>query len=712
MAEPPLKQRIKWILDASLPRTGVSLRKKWSVIACVIAAACLTSIVRPLAVSSSLAQEKTLSPTAASSPSENKTSRDEGDDEQSTGGLATMLIRGVVVDGDEKPVVGANISTKPMVDKPIFRATSKESGAFLLRIPADGYYAESIMVEDADGKRASFISLIDYTTQSKDVFRIVLRPWRETIVRVVNTANKPIAKAQVFLIASGQELSGAATDADGETALRFPADAKVDWIVALKDGEGLDYYENYDAFPTQGRLRVPNEIGLCLDGAQSVSVTAIDTNRAPIAGVIVMPWIIHRDEKLADINMSGFFKWRTDHDGRVDFKWLPKNLKRSVPFPMHHPKYHSSGHLYFSPEQAEHTQLTGMFAKVGTIRGRVLAADGSPMAGIRIQGEGHGATNNYFRGHTSTRADGSYQLDVYPNQSIIVAVTDENFAAPSVLNIELREGEVKEGIDFRLNQGTLLTGTITMGPEKLHMRKATATLLQKGEGQAVLVRWSQTDEQGRYRFRVGPGNYDLGLGETKRIALTIENEPEMIRDNHLPRPPRGTLSGIIVDQNVTPIAGAEVLGESVDGLGHAGFRTKSGADGKYTTERWNDTLSVYAFHPQLGLAGYKLVTADEQTANFVLSPAATVAGKVVDSNGKPRAKQSVQLQLHPPAAGASANRRTVTDEQGEFEFSAVPIETHTIYVVSGGPTSASAHTTVKVTEAKRMELAPKVVGNP
>ena len=64
------------------------------------------------------------------------------------------------------------------------------------------------------------------------------------------------------------------------------------------------------------------------------------------------------------------------------------------------------------------------------IRGVVRQPDGRPAAGILLRVEGRGATNHYCRMQTRTAKDGSYVLEVYPEQSYIVAVLDEPSRRP------------------------------------------------------------------------------------------------------------------------------------------------------------------------------------------------------------------------------------------------------------------------------------------
>ncbi len=69
-----------------------------------------------------------------------------------------LLVRGTVVDETGAPVVGATIETLGRLEENQVRTQSLKNGAFVLRVPADGYYGKSLLVTDATGERASFIS--------------------------------------------------------------------------------------------------------------------------------------------------------------------------------------------------------------------------------------------------------------------------------------------------------------------------------------------------------------------------------------------------------------------------------------------------------------------------------------------------------------------------------------------------------------------------
>ncbi len=617
-------------------------------------------------------------------------------------GAATRAFRGIVRDEMDQPIAGATIETVDGFGRPTYRATSLANGAFLLRVPSEGYYGDSLLVKDPSGERASFRSGYNFTTDRNEPLKIVLRPLRMTEVLVVDTTGNAVAGALVYLIAEHENLATLTSDENGVVKLAFPADAKVDWITALKDGMGFDYYENYDAFPSQERLEVPPQVQLTLNGARTVQVQVIDSLKNPVAGVYVTPWTIAKHGgKLSYVNFSGQNSGKTDADGRIRFAWLPSDFKGRIEFSIHHSKYHCPKQPAFTLEEPDETELTTIVYRNATIRGHVTHADGEPAVGIRLQGEGRGNTNMYFRGHTSTKPDGSYEIDVFPDQETVVAITDDTFAAKSATGIKLKPGELLENVNFELGPGSLIQGTITIGDQHQPMVDQTATLIQSN----TLVRWNKTNKLGQYQFRVGPGDYTLRLAKSDEINLTVTDELKIMNDQHIDRLPRGTLSGMVVDRAGQPVGDAEVFGESIAAVGHAGFKTVTDANGEFRSERWNDDQIVVATQTEFSLAGMQPVGAADQTMRIVVSPAASVVGKVVDAEQKPLAGCYVMLEISTHGVGRHPSRRMTTDKEGRYEFKAIPIgESHRIRVITEANPQAAQTKTFDAMVAERIEL--------
>ena len=233
---------------------------------------------------------------------------------------------------------------------------------------------------------------------------------------------------------------------------------------------------------------------------------------------------------------------RTNEQGIATFDWMPPEVAKAVPFlvsarsdyscpdtPAYQP---ASGSLDLEARLLSHTRISGV----------VRLADGQPAPRILVQAEGRGETNHYCRLYTRTGADGSYSLDVYPDQWYMIAIIDRTWAAQSLSGVLVREGQRQDGLDIRLVEGTLIEGKVIKGNEHAPVAGASITLIQTGEPlpqeltrsrreEASVPRWESTDAEGRYRFRVGRGRYELrGPNRGSSEKIEVRGEPGIVRD--------------------------------------------------------------------------------------------------------------------------------------------------------------------------------------
>lgn len=579
-------------------------------------------------------------------------------------------IPGTVHDENGNPVAGAIIETLSGSQKQM-STTSGSDGQFVLEMRMKRPHGSPFVVSNSDGNLQSLIKQIEYNTP-QHLTRVILKPVRTVKVSVHGKDGSALRGTSVRAIAESCVVATGSTDEKGQVTLSIPADAEVEWIYGFQDNHGFDYYENYSAFPSHERLPLPDNVTLTLDGSQTAKVRIVDSDEKPVPGVIVVPWTIMKKGKLSDINLSGVSFPETNAAGLAEFPWIPARLEGRVSFLIRHPKYHCPRLPVFESESVE---PTAQVLRVVPVRGKVTFTDGSPAAGVHLQGEGRGDTNMYFRGHTVSREDGSYEFDCYPDQSTIIAVTDKFYAAKSHMDIRLKEGQSRENVNFVVNDGTLIRGTITLGADRQPAVGDTATLIQSS-GRTDLVRWSTTDAKGNYRFRVGPGTYELRLPNQQAvppISVTVKDEEALVFDGHADRKDRVNLTGSVTDESGTPLAGCTVYGESIGAPGHAGFRTTTNADGKFNSERWSDKMMVYAIHSERLLAGSVEITEDSTEVTLKLQPATSASGIVHTKDGKPIVNARVILNVGSPLTetAASLNLWTSTDENGAYAFKGI-----------------------------------------
>ncbi len=592
-------------------------------------------------------------------------------DSQEIDGKPFIQVKGIIRDEAENPIEGATIETleiRPNAKK--LSTKSVKGGGFLLNFPSDVYYGRPIVIHDESKQLASYISGFQYTAASRNIFRVTLKPVRQTVVAVVDQAGNPQPDATVHLLVDYASYQSGTTDAEGKFQFTYPGDAPINWIVAYKDGAGLDYYENNTSFLMNGRSEIPNQISLTLTGVQRVRVKVVDSMRRPVADVHVTPWLIHKQGKRDYVNLSGLLLGKSDEDGVAELRFIPQQCVGQVAFLISDEKYHCPIQPTASEDQfgKDAIEMGAVVYQLVRVSGKVVHADGTPAAGIRLQGEGRGGTNMYYRGHTSTNADGTYEMNVYPDQSTLIAITDERQAAESHNFPGMKEGSVLENQDFQLSDGALISGVMTFGAERRPVVNGTATLVQIGDRGGELVRWSQTDKDGRYQFRVGPGKYRLRLGDDKQISVDVDNE-DLLFNCHVDRLPRGPLSGKVTDEMGRPASNAFIVGESINAASHAGFRLQCDPDGEFETEKWNDRLRLVIVCDERKLFGICELPPDAETIALSVQPAATLEGTIVDARGLPVAGCRVAARMRNPIEKVVIQGQT--DANGKFVFPAV-----------------------------------------
>ena len=83
-------------------------------------------------------------------------------------------------------------------------------------------------------------------------------------------------------------------------------------------------------------------------------------------------------------------------------------------------------------------------------------------------------------GRARTAADGSYAIDLPPDQSYMVNVHDDEWAARSRTGVVVREGQPHAGVDLRLERGSVIRGRITAGQDSRPALGLAVILFEQG----------------------------------------------------------------------------------------------------------------------------------------------------------------------------------------------------------------------------------------
>jgi len=610
-------------------------------------------------------------------------------------GLATV-IEGTVVDEAGAPVGGAAVNVT-WFRKAAEDAKTGPDGRFSLRI-AGPIRPSELVRATADGEARIGIAEYHEPARSRpEPVRVVLKPARAVVVRVVDADGRPVPGAAVEVTGSGHGPIGRSeTDRAGLARLLLPADAEVDHVAALKDGVGFDYFENYRSWPSRLRDPLPAEVRLVLDGALPASVRAVDPSGKPVPGVEFHPDLLQKPGKLSYFNGSGsdILVATTDAAGLARFPWLPKRLEMPVSVEARPWDYSGETRPTFKPGGEDVPSL--VLRRNVRLSGKVTNLDGGLAEGVLIQAESRGKSSFYGRRLARTGPDGTYSVTMPADQMSMIAVVSPDHAAAPIAGIVPREGQPRDGLDLRLVAGTRFRATITTEAGGKPVPGAQLTIIALGaevpeefrgpnstNDRLDLVTWAQADPEGRIDCRLGPGDYTI-LGEEN---LHVDGTGEVVREYH--RKPTAGEKPAIVRGRVfdatgaanRPVAGARVRFWPPAGQGWRDILSVTDAAGRFELEPRGDKLGLFYARDQDGtIAGFLAGPAAGQEVAITLAPAATTSGRIVDTEGRPLAGRRVQLMTTVPRSLAIATpgqvyESTTTDPAGRYAFAGLVPDT-------------------------------------
>ncbi|MBN1345328.1 MAG: M48 family metalloprotease [Phycisphaerae bacterium] len=467
--------------------------------------------------------------------------------------LGTSRVTGVVVDSDGRGVGGAEVVTYDYGRGIAVKTRAAADGTFALEVQRPNLDYTRV-IATADGGRRK--GLYDFgsapTSSAPSPIRITLKPSHAVAIRVVDGSGKPVPGASIEAL--HVPAIETRTSPAGSATLYLPKDAKIRGIVALKSGVGFDYFAREERSHSIGEEPLPSEMKFVLDGVDPVRVRATDSAGRPIAGTSITPFRIKKPGKDRGVDVAGSVtsRSRTDARGVATFDWFPANIADLAPFTHWDRRYHLPKSIAIRPSATDRELEVVLLGKT-SISGRVLQPDGKPAPGILLRLEGRGGSDIYIARDTRTASDGSFALDVDPEQSYIVAVIDDNWTAVSKTGVLVKEGKPVVDLELRLIKGTRIHGQVTTEPNDKPGDEKTIALIQEGavlpeplRGESIylkeqLIRTTKTDSQGRYSFRVGPGEYELtGPERREGEKLSVTTQEEIRRDfRGVPEAPGG-----------------------------------------------------------------------------------------------------------------------------------------------------------------------------
>jgi Carboxypeptidase regulatory-like domain len=168
------------------------------------------------------------------------------------------------------------------------------------------------------------------------------------------------------------------------------------------------------------------------------------------------------------------------------------------------------------------TAVTLPQSESGLVTGRLLSADGTASAGVRVMAvpvseSGRGEQAEVLAAITLTDASGAYRLEnLSPGRYYIRAgLVDSPTYYPGATTpsearvITVARGSVQSGVDFVIlrGAGVKISGRVVLDPRQKPSPELRRVMLARG---APFVAEAPTDENGAFEFlRVPPGSYSL-----------------------------------------------------------------------------------------------------------------------------------------------------------------------------------------------------------
>lgn len=628
-----------------------------------------------------------------------------------------------IVDETGNPAPKVQAATIGRPDRAVF-IPSDAQGKVRLSLPS----AERdwpVFIRQGDGRMQGFARIPANARETPNAERkVVLKPAHGIVGRVEDANGSPVADAWVDAGPASLYWGYVKTDAEGRFSIAVPADAPLPAVVALKSGVGFDYVEmgqtpEGDA-PSAKTWNQP--VVLKLKAPTTLTVKVANRANQPAPGLLCVPVSIDLTGRSAPVSLtsSAIAFAAANAEGIATFAWIPEDSLNPIVFRAASVTWSASESSPWEPGSTSR-QLEMTVRRKTQIVGRVFLPDGRPAAGMEVFASGQGWEISSEES-TVTAANGAYSLNLAPEQSYLVNVISEKYGAQSLSGVFMREGDPKAGQDIYLIEGTLVTGTVRDEATMQPVPERTVRLFEAGGEFALqrgterrtfresLERFTTTNAEGKYAFRVGPGRYELQLGAGSVTELTVDRQKEQVEDFSIRSIARHELKGRVVDGDGKPLANVRVRGQGLDPADGVQFDLLAGSDGRFSTSTPVAPGVILATSDDDRLGGLATTesAARKEGVAVKLSPTASLTARLVDSSGMPVIGAKISWNLVyvaaenvPPVQLGSLGGQVTTGPDGEFEATGLLVgRTYSVLASVDGDGPSIGLTTVSPDKAE------------
>ena len=524
----------------------------------------------------------------------------------------------------------------------------------------------------------------------------------------------------------------AEVERDGRFALEVPADATVVHL-ALAGRYVYSLSSTAVALPQVGPTTLSGQLGAWITGRIhapfGVDAAALD--------------LVDEEIELGPDITGGFDAMRVgevaydleslvSEDGRFEFRAVPCGIKHGVLFkPSKVAAYLEFG---IETKPGERRVLDVYLQNGATISGRVVDEAGTGIAGVAVSVRFPGTLGRQFRSLRSAKSgeNGEFRLEHVYAGEVELAGEKEGFRnASKRLQGKLDDGQSIAGVLLELTRGDSITGRVTFPdgePAVDALVRASLDLSSLGptgfagidpsdggktttgaDGSFVISGLGGTNFEVNAKLS-GESEERAGEWRAKRAGVKAGGEPiELVLEELM------SVAGRVVDGAGEPVVEFQVFGKLAGSGGMLGIGAERGewgpgdeADGTFEADGlragdWELTVVAKGFAAsQTRTVG--VPTAEEQV--FVLRPAASVSGLVLDPSGAPVSGAEVTLDLDLAARMQASVRgeasKASSDADGRFHLEG--LDPGSVVLVASHPqTAASPPVSVEVFEGEETE---------
>lgn len=335
------------------------------------------------------------------------------------------------------------------------------------------------------------------------------------------------------------------------------------------------------------------------------------------------------------------------------------------------------------------------------VSGRVVDAEGSPIAGARVSGRSrYGDDYQYSE---ATTADGRFEVaGLRPAADLYLQASKDGFAASPVGPLTLGEESLTD-VEIVMQPEASISGIVVDTAGKpvpkaniIARRQTTApfgTPINDADAQGKFTIKGLTP--GTYKIVVSPaGNHSFGSDSTAATVELAAGEDVTDLRITLNAGEGLTISGRVTDEAGKPIQRAYLNANSMQGGGSYG-NAQTDANGQYEIASLKDAVyRVEVHHPQHTRKTAEDVAAGTRNLDFVLGKRGSVEGRVLAAS----TRQPITDFFIYHTAGTQRLEpwmrdafRGVHDAEGRFALNDVEAGDATVHVQARGYAPASQH---------------------